>query len=139
MGQDTETSGAARGSVAGLSLGRVAGVPLEVHWTFVLLLGFVVLSEESRGPRAVAMGLAWILALFACVVAHELAHCIVAQRRGAKVQRILLLPIGGVSQLDAMPKDPNDEFAVAGPRRRTRCSAAASRSPRRRVPRGPHL
>jgi Zn-dependent protease len=108
--RESDPRHAGRGSV---SLGHLLGVPLEVHWTFALLLGLVALADWSAGPGAVASGLVWVVALFACVVAHEVAHCVVARQRGATVRRIVLLPIGGVSQLDAMPSDPHDELAVA--------------------------
>jgi Zn-dependent protease len=84
-----------------------------VHWTFALLIAFLVLVEWSAGARAVVGSLLWIAALFACVVVHELAHCVVARRRGAKVLGIVLLPLGGLSQLESMPEAPGDEFAVA--------------------------
>ena len=58
-------------------------------------------------------GLVWIVALFTSVVLHELAHCIVARRRGARVIGIVLFPLGGLSQVDAMPEAPGDELAVA--------------------------
>jgi len=96
-----------------MPLGRLLGVPLEVHWSFSLLLALVAFTAAPRGAAAVAAGLAWVVALFACVVVHELAHCIVARRKGATVRRIVLLPIGGVSQLEAMPEAPRDEFDVA--------------------------
>ena len=51
--------------------------------------------------------------VFASVLVHEYAHCIVARRRGAVVEDILLLPIGGVSQLAHMPEGADDELAIA--------------------------
>lgn len=96
-----------------LLIGRVAGIPLRVHWTFPLLLVLVVVADWSSGRAVVVAGLLWILALFAFVVAHELSHCVVARRRGATVLGILLIPLGGISQLAAMPEDPADELAVA--------------------------
>lgn len=96
-----------------LLIGRVAGIPLRVHWTFALLLALVVVADWTSGWVAVVDGLMWVIALFAFVVAHEVSHCIVARRRGAKVLGILLIPLGGISQLEAMPEDPADELAVA--------------------------
>ena len=96
-----------------LPVGRIAGIPIRVHWTFVLLIGFVVLVDWDAGRAAVVAGLLWIAALFGSVVAHEVSHCLVARRRGATVIDILLLPIGGLSQLEAMPEAPTDELAVA--------------------------
>lgn len=96
-----------------LRIGRFFGVPLQVHWSFVLLLGLVVVSGWSGGAGAIAGGLLWVAALFASVVVHELAHCLVARRRGGAVLGILLLPIGGMSRMDYLPPDPGDEAAIA--------------------------
>jgi Zn-dependent protease len=96
-----------------LPIGRIAGIPIRLHWTFVLLIGFVVLADWSAGGAVVMAGLVWIGALFSFVVAHEISHCLVARRRGATVEGILLLPIGGLSQLTRMPEAPDDELAVA--------------------------
>jgi Zn-dependent protease len=96
-----------------LRIGRLFGIPLQVHWSFPLLLALVVLAEWPAGAGAVVGGLVWVAALFACVVAHELAHCLLARRRGGTVLGILLLPIGGMSRMDALPSSPGDEAAIA--------------------------
>ena len=96
-----------------LSVGRVARIPIRLHWTFFLLVAFVAAVDWSSGPRSVVSGLAWIVALFASVVVHEIAHCLVARRRGAQVLGIVLFPLGGLSQLERMPTAPGDELAIA--------------------------
>lgn len=96
-----------------LSVGRVAGIPIRLHWSFFLLVAFFALVDSSSGARAVVSGLASIVALFSSVVAHEMAHSTVARRRGARVIGIVLFPLGGLSQLEAMPTTPGDELAVA--------------------------
>src|SRR5487761_1024558 len=103
-------NGAARRSIP---LGRIAGIRLQMHWSFLLLLGFVVLAEWGGGASAMLAGAVWIAVLFGCVVLHELAHCVVARHRGATVLGILLLPLGGMSRMDRMPEAPKDEAAIA--------------------------
>lgn len=100
-----------------LRIGRVAGVPLEVHWSFFLLLALVAVLEIPYGLAGIGAGLVWVAALFAFVILHELAHCMVARRRGGKVLGILLLPIGGMSRMARIPEEPADEaaIAIAGP------------------------
>jgi Zn-dependent protease len=118
-GQSPVPVGPASGSPSGgrpnrsLLIGRLDGVAIRVHWTFLFVVVVIVAADQPRGWWAVTAGLAWVIALFASVVMHELAHCIVARRRGAVVFGILLLPIGGLSQLDRIPDKPADELAIA--------------------------
>ncbi len=59
----------------------------------------------------------WLVVLFASVTAHELSHSVVAMRLGLKVRDIVLLPIGGVSEIEGMDTSPQVEsrVAIAGP------------------------
>ena len=92
---------------------RIGGIDIRMHWTFLVLVVLVVWVNMSSGASTVGVGLLWISAVFASVLVHEYAHCVVARHRGAVVEDILLLPIGGVSQLKKMPERPADEFAIA--------------------------
>jgi stage IV sporulation protein FB len=98
-------------------IGRIAGIEVRVHASFFLLVAlFVVAGAAPEGPGVVA-SLGWLVALFGCVLFHELAHCLVGRRHGLVVHEIDLLPIGGVSRLETFPETPRDEFAmaIAGP------------------------
>jgi Zn-dependent protease len=96
-----------------LQVGRIGGVPLRIHWTFPLLFVLAAAAYARDGGRAVALGLLWIVALFASVTVHEVAHSLVARHRGLKVRDIVLLPIGGVSEIGGLEADANDEIIVA--------------------------
>lgn len=89
-------------------------MPIRLHWSFPLLL---VLLAVPAGNRFVVTsfleGLVWVGALFVCVVIHELSHCFVARRRGFAVRDIVLLPIGGASEISGLPGPPPDELAIA--------------------------
>ncbi|MDX1636354.1 MAG: site-2 protease family protein [Balneolaceae bacterium] len=102
-----------------LTLGRVSGIKIQVHWTFLLLVGWIVFLELSRGNdlAAILWSLAFVMVLFACVVLHELGHALTAARYGIGTRQITLLPIGGLASLESMPEDPREELmvAVAGP------------------------
>jgi hypothetical protein len=96
-------------------LGRIAGIAVYVHFTFLLLLGWLFLEfYRAHGDlREAAAGLAFIVALFGIVVLHEPGHAFAARRYGIRTRAITLLPIGGVARLEQMPEDPRQELVVA--------------------------
>ncbi|TVR40174.1 MAG: site-2 protease family protein [Bacteroidia bacterium] len=102
-----------------LSLGKPFGIKVSVHWTFSLLIAWIVLISVGRGLefQQILMHIIFVLALFVCVVLHELGHSLAAIRLGGQVDSITLLPIGGMAHLSKMPEKPKDEFLVsaAGP------------------------
>ncbi len=89
------------------------GIEIRVHVSFFLLVGLFALASTGPEGQGLVSGLSWLVILFACVVVHELAHCVVGQARGAVVRDIVLLPIGGMSRLERLPPRPEDEFAMA--------------------------
>jgi len=82
-----------------ISAGRIFGVELRIHWTFFLLPLFVWYTEyAAHGTANEGRGLALVGIMFACVLAHELGHALVARRLGVQAKSIILLPIGGITQ-----------------------------------------
>jgi Zn-dependent protease/predicted transcriptional regulator len=100
-------------------LGEFRGIAVYMHATFLILIGFVVLSHWSDGQNVAKTleGVGFILALFTCVMLHEFGHALMAARYGIKTRDITLLPIGGVARLERMPEEPIQELwvALAGP------------------------
>lgn len=100
-------------------IGRVFGVDLYMHATFLLLLAWVAISSylERRSAADAIGGLIFITLLFVIVVMHELGHVLTARRFGIGTRDITLLPIGGVARLERMPSEPYQELlvALAGP------------------------
>ncbi|RWH84788.1 MAG: CBS domain-containing protein [Mesorhizobium sp.] len=101
-----------------LNLGTIAGTTVRVHFTFLLLLVWIWLTHYQIGGTPAAWeGVAFIIAVFACVVLHEFGHIAAARYFDISTPDITLFPIGGVARLERMPEEPGQEFviAVAGP------------------------
>lgn len=95
-----------------IGLGRIAGIRLQVHVTFLLFLAAVPLFLASNLRDALEVALV-LTGLFACVVLHEFGHALAARRYGIATREIVLLPIGGLARLDRMPEKPSQELVVA--------------------------
>ncbi len=89
----------------------LAGIRIEVHVTFLLMVGGLALFQT--GPNPVWLTVVELLLLFVCVLLHELGHALAARRYGIQTREIILLPIGGVARLERMPEKPIQEVVVA--------------------------
>jgi len=102
-----------------LKIGSVAGIGIFLHWTFLLLVAaiFVFYYTQSQSVSAALVGMGLILAVFVCVILHELGHALTARRFDVPTQSITLYPIGGLARLERIPSEPMKEFwiAIAGP------------------------
>ncbi len=102
-----------------LKLGRIFGIDVFIHFTFLLLLAFVGFASLASGNNIynALFGVLYLLALFACVLLHEFGHALAARQYGIHTHDITLLPIGGLARLERMPDKPAQELwvAVAGP------------------------
>ena len=106
-----------------LRVARIFGIDIEIHLSWLLILGLLswTLSEEvfpaqyEHWSRAAywAIGTSAAVLLFVTVLIHELAHAIVATRRGLPVPRITLFIFGGVSHMARQPQSAGEEFAIA--------------------------
>ena len=102
-----------------IKIGRVLGIDVFMHFTFVLLISWVAYANWRQGQSVAAAvaGVSFILALFLCVVRHEFGHALSARRYGIRTRDIILLPIGGLARLERIPTKPIQELwvALAGP------------------------
>ena len=99
---------------------RLLGIDVKVHWSFILILAFGAFLYGA-GPAGWLVGSLYgvltFLLLFVCVTLHEYGHALTARHFGIQTRSILLLPIGGVANLERMPEKPNQELliTIAGP------------------------
>jgi Zn-dependent protease/CBS domain-containing protein len=96
-------------------LGRVAGISIYLHATFLLLLVWIAMSYlgAGQGVATAGFGLLLVASVFASIVVHELGHALVARRFGITTRDIMLYPIGGMARLERMPERPRQELLVA--------------------------
>lgn len=112
---------------ASVRLFRVGPIEVTINITWLVIFGLMVywlrtgfVAEQAPDLSELAAWLAsavGALALFASVLAHELAHSLVALRNGLPIRKITLFIFGGVAHMESEPKRPGVEFkmAVAGP------------------------
>jgi Zn-dependent protease/CBS domain-containing protein len=107
----------------GIVIARPFGIPvyLSPYW-FVVAGVFTLiyandLAATLHGATRFVVAAAFVLLLFASVLIHELSHSVVARGYGLPVRRILLYPLGGLSEIEREPQTPGREFLVsaAGP------------------------
>jgi len=101
-----------------INIGSIAGTAIRIHFTFLMFLAWIVIATWAQGGSAAALdGLAFMLLVFACVLAHEFGHIFAARAFGVETPDVTLLPIGGVARLARIPEKPSEEFlvAIAGP------------------------
>jgi Zn-dependent protease len=87
------------------TIGKILGIRVELHWSFLLLLVFILFLS-------LYFFVLWVL-LFACVLVHELVHSVTSRRNGIKVNKIVLYPFGGGSIIDFEKVNPETEFKIS--------------------------
>lgn len=97
------------------TIARIAGIDVDVHATFWILLAWIALAEyqQAHTASAAVIGVVLTLAIFASVILHEFGHALTGARFGVRTKSITLLPIGGVAHLERMPDRPGQELAIA--------------------------
>jgi Zn-dependent protease/predicted transcriptional regulator len=106
---------------SGFRIGRVFGINIDIDWSWVLI--FILVSWNlsiafSASHREWGTGMHWVLAVaaalifFISVLAHEIAHSLMARYRGVPVKSITLFLFGGVSNIQREPPSPMAEFLI---------------------------
>jgi Zn-dependent protease/CBS domain-containing protein len=103
-------------------VGRIAGIEIRIDssWavialliTYSMYLRLSVLYPELSGGGAVALAILSAVLFFGSVLVHELAHAVVSQARGIRVQDITLFLFGGATRARVESRGPGDEFLIA--------------------------
>lgn len=96
------------------TLFTIRGIDIKVHASFAIIVAVGATQwGAAHGLHGAFFGAALTLAIFGCVLLHELGHSLVAQRFGLKVKEVVLLPIGGIASLVGKPQSPKQEIAIA--------------------------
>jgi Zn-dependent protease/CBS domain-containing protein len=110
-----------------LSLGRIGGIHVGLNWSLLVVAALIawslatsLLPSASPGQTSGAYWVAGVISAFvflASLLAHELAHSIVAMRRGIRVEGITLWLFGGVSRFSSDTNSPGTQalFTFVGP------------------------
>ncbi len=98
-----------------ISLGKPFGIPTSIHWTFWILIVWIIYINGSQGQTGAETiwYIGFVFTIFACVVLHELGHSLAARRYGIQTRSITIFPIGGVASLEKIPEKPQQELVVA--------------------------
>ncbi|BAV06864.1 Zn-dependent protease (includes SpoIVFB) [Filimonas lacunae] len=100
-------------------IATIKKVSVYIHWTFLLLPVWIVMVYTQYGASLseLSWAFAFLLAVFVCILLHELGHALVAARFGIHSKSILLLPMGGIASLEKLPDNSRQELAIsaAGP------------------------
>src|SRR4051794_41420376 len=126
-GPQSPSPGTRRSSAGGtFGLGRIAGVPVRVNGSVLIIMVVIAAQLASQTLPAAYPGRPaweyWLVGLGAGVVfllgllAHELAHSVVARRNGIEVQSITLWMFGGVTQMSGGGRTPRAQLGIAGGR-----------------------
>lgn len=102
-----------------IKIGRIAGINIFIHWTFAILIAYIIFSNYSAGKSStqVVWTIIFVCSIFVTIFLHELGHALAAKRYNIKTRDITLLPIGGLARLETIPEKPIEELvvAIAGP------------------------
>jgi Zn-dependent protease/CBS domain-containing protein len=113
MPEPSSPSAPPQSSLSALRIATVAGIPIRLHFTFLLFLLWIYAASPSNARW---FGVLYVVTIFACVILHELGHSVVAVRYGIPVADITLYPIGGIARIEKRPTARQELWiALAGP------------------------
>jgi len=97
-----------------MRIGTFKGIPLNLHSTFFLIMGFYFISSLiSGGLLSAFFSMGLILLVFGSVLLHEIGHALMARRYGIGTRSITLHLLGGFASIEREPRVPREEIAIA--------------------------
>ena len=111
---------------AHIKLGRIFGVAIGLHYSWIIIALLVTLSLRAQfamehpnwnGSTTWSIAIITGLLFFVSILLHELSHAAVAKLRGIPVRAITLFALGGVAQIEKDAADAKSEFwmGIIGP------------------------
>jgi Zn-dependent protease/predicted transcriptional regulator len=101
------------------NIGRIFGISVSFHWTFLLLILWIAMIDFMAGIYPAEIVWTFILVIFILfsIIAHEAGHALMAYYFGIRATGVILLPVGGVASIPSLPKKPVQEILItlAGP------------------------
>lgn len=101
---------------ASLRIGRLFGIPIDLHWTLLLVVAWIFYDGYYPGVGMQWARVGWIggviVLLFVFVLIHELGHGLMAKAHGKPTEKILLFPLGGGAYIRQQPEKLNGEVMV---------------------------
>ena len=113
--EHAQTAADRSGTAGTVKAFRFLGVPVRLHFTFILLVIFLIVTDLGGHQTSTNYSL-FLLGILASVLLHEMGHALMANRFGVRTLEIVMFPIGGLSRMERMLK-PTEEFwiSLAGP------------------------
>lgn len=100
-------------------IASVAGIGIDIHWSFSFIILWIIIHSgfDNRDITNTVFVLAGVLLVFLCIILHEIGHALMALSLNLEVKNIVLLPFGGLTQIESVPDRPWHELfiAIAGP------------------------
>ena len=100
-----------------LTVGRISGTEIRLHWTLLFLIPYVMTTFNPDGASSAFRAFILVGLIFLCVLLHELGHTLVARLHGIRVPVVVLYPLGGAAMTEREADHPQGELliAAAGP------------------------
>jgi Zn-dependent protease len=98
-----------------INIAKLFGIPIRVHWSFGILLLYIASMGWYKGieNNAIVLNFMFVMAVFVCVLLHELGHALTAKFYKVKTNEIIILPVGGVAMFEHSWITAAQEFVIA--------------------------